>query len=193
MKNKNKMKKINLLQKNKKGADKVISVYWFLILVIVAGGIFAMVYTFYGAPYDVREIESNILSQKVADCISQNGKLDSQLISEGNFNEDFKNNFLQNCDLTFETENEFDWNEEQQYFIDINFYTLEDLKIPKEQISAGNLNFISDCAIKDKKNKDYKTFAKCSENRFYALDENNNQYLINILTGIAKLEKNVKQ
>ena len=31
---------------NKKGTDKILSIYWFVVLTLVAGGIFAMVYVF---------------------------------------------------------------------------------------------------------------------------------------------------
>ena len=41
---------------NRRG-EKYLSVYWFVILAIVAGGIIAMVFVFYGKPYDIREIE----------------------------------------------------------------------------------------------------------------------------------------
>ncbi len=50
--------------KNKRG-DKILSLYWFAVLIIVAGGIFGMVYVFYGSPYDVREIEANVLLNKI--------------------------------------------------------------------------------------------------------------------------------
>ena len=72
----------NLFPKDRKG-DKIISVYWFAILVIVAVGIFGMVYVFYGSPYDVREIEANALLNQVADCVSYAGKINTGLISNG--------------------------------------------------------------------------------------------------------------
>ena len=50
---------------NKKGTDKIISVYWFTILFIVAGAIVYMAAAFYGEPYDVREIEANILINQI--------------------------------------------------------------------------------------------------------------------------------
>ncbi|MEJ2497249.1 MAG: hypothetical protein P8Y43_07230 [Sulfurovaceae bacterium] len=79
---------------NKKGTDKLLSMYWFLILFLVAGGIFAMVTVFYSSPYDVREIEAEILADKTLDCISYTGKLSSFVLNDsGEFNEDFKKNF----------------------------------------------------------------------------------------------------
>ncbi|MEK6842802.1 MAG: hypothetical protein AABX84_03215, partial [Nanoarchaeota archaeon] len=72
---------------NKIGADKILSIYWFVILFIIATGIFAMVYVFYKTPFDVRGIESEILASRVAECVSQQGVLDSKWISENLGNE----------------------------------------------------------------------------------------------------------
>lgn len=68
--------------KNKRGTDKMLSIYWFVILTIVAGGIFAMVYIFYGSPYDVRGVESEIFAERIADCISRQGVIDSSFFLE---------------------------------------------------------------------------------------------------------------
>ena len=53
---------------NKKGGDKIISVYWFAIIFIVATGIVYMVLSFYGKPYDIREIEVDLLTDKIEDA-----------------------------------------------------------------------------------------------------------------------------
>ncbi len=66
---------------SKIGGDKVLSIYWFAIIVIVAGGVFGMAYNFYGAPYDVRELEGDVLSNKIADCISSQGYLNEKLFN----------------------------------------------------------------------------------------------------------------
>jgi hypothetical protein len=115
--------------KNKKGAEKIISVYWFVILFMVAGTIAYSVSIFYGNPYDVREIESNIMINKIADCLSENGKL-----KEGVLSEDFKENFLEKCNLNF-------GNDKDEYYIEIEFYDFEN---PEEalkfNINKGNIN-----------------------------------------------------
>ena len=77
----------------KTATNKIIAVYWFAILVIVAGGVFAMVYVFYGHSFDVREIEASFLADKTADCLSYQGRINQELLNEKKFNEDFKNNF----------------------------------------------------------------------------------------------------
>ena len=69
--------------KNRIGAENIISVYWFVILIIIAGAVVAMVSLFYGSPYDVRVTEANIMINQVSNCLSQSGELNKNLfISE---------------------------------------------------------------------------------------------------------------
>ena len=65
--------KIKML--NNKRGGKILSVYWFAILAIVAVGIVAMVVVFYGKPYDVRKSEAEIMINNVADCLSDGKNL----------------------------------------------------------------------------------------------------------------------
>jgi len=178
-------------KKNKRG-DKVLSMYWFLILILVSGGIFAMVYNFYGSPYDVREIEGEILSQKISDCISRDGKIQTNIISEEGFNANIKENFLESCKINFDSEESFEQNPINQYYFEVEFYKIEDLSNNVFNFNEGNLNWKADCGIKKENDKDYARLVKCTERRFYALGPGESQYLIKILSVIAKSEKNVK-
>ena len=115
--------------KNKKGAEKIISVYWFVILFMVAGTIAYSVSIFYGNPYDVREIETGILINNVADCLSKDGKL-----KEGVLTQDFKDTFLEKCHLNF-------GNDKDEYYIEIEFYNFDNLEEAfKFNIIKGNIN-----------------------------------------------------
>ena len=100
--------------RNRKGAEKIISIYWFAILIIIAGAVVAMVSLFYGTPYDVRSAEANIMINQVSNCLSENGKLNQKLFSEDKtFNENF--NLKEECSLIFETEFE---NSIGEYFLE---------------------------------------------------------------------------
>lgn len=171
--------------KNKKGADKIVSVYWFAILILIAGGIFAMVTIFYSHPYDIRTTEANILGEKIADCISQGGILNIDVFSEG-FNEEFKEKILENCKLNFDTEEI--WEDELQYYFRVDFFKLPDLNLVFE-IEGGNLNLVSNCEIEG---EGYEKLAKCATNKFYST-AGSEQVLVKILTIVRKTEKNVKQ
>ncbi len=123
---------------DKKG--KILSLYWFAILFMVAAGISYMAVSFYGAPYDVRGIEADILADKIANCLAEGGYL-----KENIFSEEFKNNFLEECHITFKTENEHGWNKEEQYYLEVNFYKF-DQNVPNALgekilgIEKGNVN-----------------------------------------------------
>ncbi len=180
------------LIESKSGADKLLSLYWFVVIVIISGGVIAMAYNFYGAPYDVRGVESAILSNKVADCISSKGELNGFLYNESGLKKDSGGNFLQNCGINFNVENENNWAGEPQYFIDINFYNVNDTTNSVFEIKKGNLNIVSECYIKTASGKDYQKLVKCDEERVYALDNSGKQYLVKIISGVKKTEKNAK-
>mgnify|MGYP001575281620 CR=1 FL=1 len=82
---------------NKKGG-KILSIYWFAILAIVAVGIIAMVVVFYGKPYDIRKFEAEIMINNAADCF-----YDGKTIRK-----DIDNtNFLKGCNFNLGEKNEF--------------------------------------------------------------------------------------
>ena len=171
--------------KNKHGAEKIISIYWFAILIIIAGAVVAMVSLFYGMPYDVREQEANIMINQVSNCLSENGKLNQELFNENKtFNENF--NLKKECNLIFETESK---NEKGEYFLQIEIFNLNNERL--FSISEGNFNLKTDCKIAEGE-KEYKRLVKCIDRDFYSLDSENQAYKINILSAIKKTEKNVK-
>jgi hypothetical protein len=174
--------KMNLI-KNKRG-DKLLSIYWFLILLIVAGGIFAMVYVFYGTPYDVRGVEARILTNQIADCVSYDGKINSNLISNGIPTSN--KNFLESCHLNF---NSTEW-DNQQYYTEIYIYNLGNLNNPILDISKGNNNWLTGCAVQG--NETQVKLATCLQRSFYSIDDKDNQYIIKILSVVRKTEKNAK-
>ena len=174
---------IKRLYRNKK-ADKILSIYWFAILIIVAGGVFAMVYTFYGSPYDIREIEAELLVNRIADCISYTGKMNSELVSNGEFTKE--GNFLDKCHIIF---NSTEW-EEEQYYTEVNFYKLENINSAVFNVKKGNNKWLTSCTIQE--DKEEKRLAQCVERSFYSIDNLKNQYIIKILSVVRKSEKNVK-
>ena len=186
------MKKNNkMIIKNKLGAEKIISIYWFAILIIIAGAVVAMVSLFYGTPYDVRDAEANILINKVSNCLSENGKLNKELFNEDKkFNENY--NLKEKCNLIFETEFK---NERGEYFLETDFYDLNDgpsgvsSGVKVFSISEGNSNLYADCKIENEK---YNKLSRCVDREFYSLDSSNNIFKIKITPVVRKTEKNVK-
>ena len=170
------------MKMNKRG-DKILSVYWFAVIIIVAGGIFAMVYVYYGTPYDVREIEANVLTNQIADCVSYAGRINANLISN---TQESGVVFLKQCHLNFDST---EWTD-KQYYAEVNLYKLNDLNNPTFSVNAGDNKWLSFCSIQE--NNPQERLTKCVRKSFYSLDSSNNQYIIKILTVVRKAEKNVK-
>ncbi len=165
--------------------DKVISIYWFVILAIIATALVIMTAAFYNAPYDVRGIEARILADKAADCISSGGMLKDYVFQNNIFSSEFNQNFLDICKINLNAENV--WTD-PQYYIKVEFFNL-DSNGAVFSIEKGNLNFISSCSIQE--SEDFKKLTQCYEGKFYAVSEKN-QFLIKISTAVGKSIKNVK-
>jgi hypothetical protein len=170
----------------KKGGDKLVSIYWFVILTLIAGGVIGMVSIFYNSPYDVREVESEILAMKVADCVYPGGTLDVRLITGGAWREEFRDNFMERCRLNFDVKKEFDF---EQYYVKVEFYDYQNFNQHLFEISVGNENWVNDC---DLKNVEKEKLVKCSEKKFFAKDNSKNVYFVKILSIVRNTEKNVR-
>ncbi|MFH1151909.1 MAG: hypothetical protein V1788_02175 [Nanoarchaeota archaeon] len=109
---------------NRRGTDKIISVYWFAILFIVAAAVVYMVVIFYGTPYDVREAEASAMINQIADCITKDNKLRTGVNND---------NFLEECHINLGKEN--------KYYVEVG-----DLEIAK-----GNMNLNEFCDKKGNK------------------------------------------
>ena len=162
----------NKLRKDKRGTDKVLSVYWFAILFIVAGGVIYMATIYYGKPYDVRDMEANLLTERISDCLSNGGRLVE------NWQEINNENFLEICDLNFNVEDAFGWKNDQ-YYVKIDFEGFDE-SIQRNSITIGNPNLGDFC---DKG-------LICVNREFYTLDDNNKEYVIKIESIVRKTEKN---
>jgi hypothetical protein len=184
--------KIKLLLNEKRGAEKYLSFYWFFILMLIALGIFIMAYNYYGVPYDIRKVESEILVNKIADCISNQGKINPDFFIENNLNSVISDTFLEECKINLNVEEGYSISSLPPYFFEIEFYKMENLSYPALIVSKGNLNLKADCLINEENNKNFRMLSKCTERRFYAVDDSSNQYLIKILSSVKKNEKNIK-
>ncbi len=154
---------------NKRGVE-VIAIYWFAILFVVAAGVVYMVSSFYGKPYDARELEVGLLADKAADCISYAGYLRDGVLSQ-----EFQENFLDMCKITFEAE-------EEQYFLELNFYDFNSYQGSEAifEASAGNQNLYGFCGLKGE------NLPVCLERELYVLAEDGKPYTVRIKTAIGK-------
>ncbi len=158
---------INITKRNKKGTEKIISVYWFAILFIVAAAVSYMVYAFYGKPYDTRQIEADLLTSNAAKCVSYAGYLNEEIL-----NPEFSKNFQEICDITFN-------GEEERYFLEMSLTNLfSGQKI--FEVDSGNQNLKFSC------NLNGENLPICLERSIYVIDKNNNQYRADILSAVIR-------
>lgn len=171
--------KIKMKINSKKAMEKVVAIYWFAILFIVAAACVYLVYSFYGKPYDVREIEANFLVNKIVDCISENGILNREILNSPNF--------LEQCHITFDVEEFKGW-EENQFAIEIfvcEFVYPDGQKNCASKLSFGNQNFKKNCELMSGGKSPF-----CLTRNSYFIDVNREKVSTKIFVGVRKTEKN---
>ena len=67
---------------NKKGGEKLLSVWWFFVLTIVAVGIVVGVLMFYSSEVDFRKIQADTLTERVSSCLIKNGHFDNSFFQD---------------------------------------------------------------------------------------------------------------
>ena len=72
--------------KDKKG-EKLLSIWWFFVIAVVATGITVGVLIYYSASIDMREAEAELLSEKIFDCVVEEGFVVEEIFEEDPQNE----------------------------------------------------------------------------------------------------------
>lgn len=143
--------RLNLIlsSRNSKKAN-LLSIWWFVSLIIIALGVAGGVITFYSQTIDVRGIEADIMSDKVISCLfdkSNNNNTFFNELKEG------KIDVLRVCNL-----NEQSFREGSDYFIKVS------IKDEKENLinetRYGNNAIEANCEIKE--DVEAKKFPTCS-------------------------------
>lgn len=170
--------------KFKKG-NSLISLYWFFILGIIVGGVLIMTNAFYSAPYDVRNMEAELLGNHVANCISPEGKMHHLLIIGGRFFPAFKEDFEGKCKLNFAGFEDWDI---EEYYVHVEIFKGA-AKIPSYNLSAGNKNWEIDCEAEGVK---FNKLPVCFNKTYYSYDNQSTLWRIELLSAVSKVQENVK-
>ncbi len=161
---------------NKKAGERVLSIYLFIIYIIVAIGIVSGVLLFYG-PSDIRETEASVLTDKVIDCLVDGGELEKEI-----FNNPF--DLMSFCDFDFK-DNTLKYQGEEQYAVQVELYDFEKNllrgsgKIP----IVGKKDYLEFCDLGGK------NLPKCNEKSIYVLFHRQ-KYLLKVKSAVGKVEKN---
>jgi hypothetical protein len=143
--------------KNKKADERVLSIYLFIIYIIVGIGIVSGVLLFYGKPFDVRELEAGILGDKVIDCLVEQGELKPDVLTV------WTN--LSECNFDFEDKSST-YEGSEEYYVDVKISNLDKTSVKKE-FSKGNNEIFQYCGLKGEKD-----FVRCVKNEIYILNDN---------------------
>lgn len=170
----------NQMVTSKKGDGKIISMYWFLILFLVAAAVVYMASMFYGQPYDVREHESRALSNKIANCIAQGGYIDEIFLGS-----EVEIDLMNKCGLNFEVEDIYGWTSESEYYVEIEIKKYGSVEI-YNSLKIGNVNLKDFCFDLEGKYNPV-----CLERSFYVLGKDKQKYEVNVKSVVRKTEKNV--
>lgn len=147
---------------NKK-ADKLLSIWWFFVLGVIAGGIVIGVLIYSSADINIKEVEADVLVEKIISCLINNGYL-----KENIFENDF--NIFDFCNLNPEV-----FGKASNFYFNISIYD-ENGEELRESISKGSYSFEKDCKIQE--GKEAKHFPRCSEKKEIALFEDKKVELI---------------
>lgn len=153
----------------RKGDERVLSVYWFVIFVIIAAAVVGGVLLFFSNPLDVREVESSLLSDKVIDCFVDKGVLSVKL-KEGADIEEV-------CGLNFKDINDEDV-EKNQYFVEVVSNGLN--------VSTGNVNLKIFCVDEERK----ENAPVCSIKKIVVLNDKNELVGFEVLSAVLKEGQN---
>ena len=135
-----------MIIKEKKAGERILSIYLFIIYIIVSIGIVSGVLLVYGKELDVREVEAGVLGDKIIDCLTEQG-----ILNEAVFTENF--DLLDFCRLDFS---------EEEYAVRVellDFYSNEQIN----KIEVGRKDFFEFCNEKGEK------LPKCDEKEVYVL------------------------
>jgi hypothetical protein len=159
------------IQKNilkTKKAD-LISIWWFFVLVVIGIGIVVGVLMFYSEKVNVRYQESQILSQRVIDCLSNSGEINQEA-----FNNNL--NLLDFCGFKKEL-----FNNPSDYLLRVEITDKNNNLLNK--FLYGNNGFVDNCKIASVSKAN--DFPSCFTAKITLLNpiKQNEKVILNVWTG----------
>ena len=149
---------------NKKGGEKLLSLWWFFVLGVIAGGIVIAVMIYSAADVSVKELEADILGERILDCI----------IKEGYLIDFDESDILTECDL-----DEKMFTKGSDFYFEIGVF--KEGNLVEEVIKKGSSAFEKECSI-SMSDVDAKHFPDCILQKENILDEKGERLEIKLLT-----------
>ncbi|VVB78628.1 Uncharacterised protein [uncultured archaeon] len=151
---------------NKHAGEKLLTIWWFIVLGVIGGGIAIGVMIYITASINTNGVEAGILGERIVNCFVDNGYLKNS-VSKDDFD------IFKECNL----DKKFFEKGSYLYF-NVSIYQGG---IVLKDFSAGDYSLEKDCHIT--KTVSANNFAKCSEISEVAIDSRNETVKIYVLTG----------
>lgn len=154
---------------SKKADSKLLSIWWFAVLIAIGLGIVAGTLVFYSSKSDVRLAEAGILADRVLDCIVEQGSVSQEFL-------DLKFNVFETCGI-----NKKRIESSGNYYLKISFARrgAGDLK---EYPSYGNAAFEEDCKFGETMVKS-EHYPICVEKSLIVSSGAGEGYIVNVKSG----------
>lgn len=150
------------LRTNMNNKGNLLSIWWIFVLAVIAGGVVIGVSIYYSADVNINLIHSDILTNRVSDCLIQNGKILYDLE---------KFDFFKECKINKKLF------ENGDFFLKVLIYD-ESVIYDK---NYGNSAYEKDCPIADKISS--KSSLKCATSNEIA-EYNGKSVTVKIISGI---------
>jgi len=159
--------------KNKKAGERLLSIYLFIIYIIVIIGLVSGIINFKDSSLDVRNKEAGVLTDKVIDCLVEQGRL-----REDFFEADF--DLIAECDFNFKDNTE-KYLGEERYAVRVDSFYFENKKALKN-VEAGKTDLLTYCGLEGEK------IPKCNIKELYVLDVLDDKILLKVISVVGKVE-----
>jgi hypothetical protein len=153
--------------KTKKADSKLLSIWWFAILTLIGVAVVISTLIFFSNKIDVRLYESDILTNRIVQCLIQNGQIDETFLND-NFN------IFQKCEI-----NQSIIEGSGNYFIKINLNSENNLL---KELKYGNFALEKDCSI-GLAMLEAKNFPRCIERKVPSFNSKNELITLRVLAG----------
>lgn len=131
--------------KGKKADEKLLSIWWLLVLAMIGVGIIFGVSIFYSVKIDTRAVESEILADQVLNCIVKQGKI---------IDEAMQNDFdIGKCYLKKEL-----FDKKEIFYLNVSFY--DESGKTEKSFAAGPYDLYVQCLLKEESEAEY--FSECA-------------------------------
>lgn len=166
---------------HKKKEGKLLSVFWFFTLALVGVGISAAVLIYHSADVDTREVETDMLYNKIINCVVKQGFLIDELVKE-----DF--NIFSECQLNKEI-----FGEGSYFYFNLRVFDNSSNLI--KEIQEGDFSFERDCEIQEgEEGVTARYYPKCTrkkENVLYYKDNKIKEGTLEILTASNQVGRKI--